>query len=115
MAPYGLKGLTREELCNEGSYASYRRLLDAPSAADYLLTTRSVYLKDAATLRLTANTLRQERDALKKERDALKKERDALKKERAVLSRDKQALENSRSYRIGRALLWLPQKLLRRR
>ena len=48
---------------------------------------------------------------LKKDLSDLKKEKSKLKDEQAKLRNELSALRNSRSYRIGRAITWLPRKI----
>ena len=52
-----------------------------------------------------------EKEKLKKEKDDLKKERDRLKKEVNTLKVEKEMLVNSTSYKVGRAITWLPRKV----
>lgn len=52
-----------------------------------------------------------EKEKLKKEKDDLKKERDRLKKEVNALKAEKEMLVNSTSYKVGRAITWLPRKV----
>ena len=52
-----------------------------------------------------------EKEKRKKEKDSLKSERERLKKEVNVLKAEKEALINSTSYKVGRAITWLPRKV----
>lgn len=54
---------------------------------------------------------KKEHDKFVMEKEKLKKERDSLKKEVNALKEGKEMLLNSTSYKVGRAITWLPRKV----
>ena len=54
---------------------------------------------------------KKEQERFSNEKEKLKKERDGLKKEVNALKAEKEMLVNSTSYKVGRAITWLPRKV----